>query len=130
MPHTRPTGCVLWLFDGQSARLVRVLSATLQLQDEICSLVENVGASGLAKTASSAFFSQIRAAVDKRVSGPVDRSMRVPLVSDVHYLAATLDPRVLDSQATDIATVVERSFRAIKMYFFRSPLVFSSGQLQ
>lgn len=86
-----------------------MLPATLQLQDEMGSQEETLRKSGLATAASSAVFSQIRAAVDKRVSGPVDRRVRVPLLSDVHYLAVTLDPRVFDPQATDVATVVERS---------------------
>lgn len=105
-----PVAVYLRLFYGQSARLSLVLPAILQLQVEMGSLEKTLRPSGLATTASSAVFSQIRAAVDKRVSGPVDRSVRAPLLSEVHYLAATLDPRVYDSNVTDFATVVERSF--------------------
>ncbi|KAK1862869.1 hypothetical protein I4F81_005436 [Pyropia yezoensis] len=99
-----PVAVYLRVFDGQSARLSLMLPATLRLQDEMNSLEETLRTSGLATTASSTVFFQIRAAVDKRVSGPVGRSVRVPLLSDMHYLAASLDPRVFDPQATDVAT--------------------------
>lgn len=83
----------------------------------------------MAGTASSAVFSQVCAVVNTRVAGPSDRSVRVLLLTDLHYLAGALDPKVFDAQAANAADIFERSFRAISRYFLRSPQVFSSVQL-
>lgn len=122
--------CVyLRLFDGEGMRLSLVLSAKRKLQADTAGMEAKLRAAGAACTVSPAVFQRVCAVVQKRVSGPLDRSVRVPLLTDVHYLAAALDPKVFDPQAPDAALHVERSFEAIRVYFSRLPHVFSVEQL-
>ncbi|KAK1862504.1 hypothetical protein I4F81_005072 [Pyropia yezoensis] len=122
--------CEYWrLFYGEGMRLSLVLPATRKLQADTAGMEAKLRAAGAAGTVSPAVFQQVCAAVQKRVSGPLDRWVRVPLLTDVHYLAAALDPKVLDPQAPDASLHVERSFEAIRVHFLLSPHVFSAEQL-
>lgn len=125
-----PVGVYLRLFDGQSTRLSLVLPATLQLYAKVMALEGELRISGSPSTAPPSVFSQACAAVKKRMCGPTDRSVRVLLLTDVHYLAAALDPTVFDAQAPDVGIIAERAFIAIRTYFVRSPHVFSPLQLE
>ena len=124
-----PVCAYLRLFDGERSRLSLVLPATRRVQADMTAMESALRSDGMAGTASPAVFAQLCAAVKKRVSGPSDRSVRVLLLADIHYLAAVLDPKVFDAHADDVANQVERAFRAIRTYFVSSPDVFSAAQL-
>eukprot|EP00170_Pyropia_yezoensis_P000154 contig_1155_g155 len=125
-----PVCVYLRLFDGQSSCLCLVLPATPQLQAEMASLEVNLRGGGVAGTASSVVFSQVFAVMNKRVAGPSDRSVRVLLLTDLHYLEGALDPKVFGAQAANAADIFERSCRAISQYCLKSPQVFSSVQVE
>jgi len=120
----------LRLFDSQSGRLSLVLPATTQLRQTMGGLGTSLRATGSAGTASAEVFSQVTAAVDKRMSGPVERSVRVLLLDDIHFLATALDPAVFDAHADDVTDVVDRAFDAVRTFFLRSPAVFTPSQLE
>lgn len=93
----------LRLFDGQKAHLSLVFPATHQLQTTMMGMETKLRVSGTAASATPAVFEHINAAVRKPAMGPSDRSVRVLLLGDVHYLAAVLDPKVFDAQTLDVA---------------------------
>lgn len=115
----------LRMFDGQSGRVSLVLPATTQLRQAMGGLDASLRATGSAGAASAEVFSQVTAVVDKRMSGPVDHSVRVLFLEDIHFLATALDPAVFDSHANDVADVVERAFMSIRTLFLSSPAVFA-----
>lgn len=112
-----PVCVYLRLFDGEGTRLSLVLPATLKLQAEMADMEAKLRVSWTAGSASPDVYLQVCGAVQKRVSGPIDRWVRVLLLTDLHYMAAALDPKVFDAQAPDVAVRVERAFEAIRMYF-------------
>jgi len=95
----------------------------------MASLGNTLRTSGTVGTASAEAFSKLTETVSKRVSVPTDGSVHELLREDIHFLAAALDPVVLDSHASDVCDVVERAFRAIRSFFVRSAAVFSPHQL-
>ena len=68
-------------------------------------------------------------AVRKRVHGPKDNIVRLLLLEYAHYLAAALDPRVSDSEASEVAEDGDSAFRAMFTFFTRSPAVFTPDEL-
>jgi len=120
----------LRLFYSQSGRLSLVLPATTQLRQTMGGLGTSLRATGSAGTASAEVFSQVTAAVDKRMSGPVDRSVRVLLLDDIHFLATALDPAVFDAHADDVTDEVDRAFVAVRTFFCVLPRCFTPSQLE
>jgi len=118
------------LFDGEETRFSLVLPATRHLESEMAALAGAMRSEEVVCTASTDVLESLEAVVRKRVHGPKDSSVRVLLLEDIHYLAAALDPRVFDSQASDVDEHGERAFRAMRTFFIRSPAVFNSDELQ
>jgi len=125
-----PVCAYLRLFDGDSSRLSVVLPATRRMKSDMMAMEGAMRSEGVVSTASTEVLSLLVSTVRKRVHGPKDRSVRVLLLKDIHYLAAALDPRVSDSQASDVAEHTERAFRAMRTFFIRSPAVFALEQLR
>jgi len=124
-----PVCAYVRLFDGESARLSLVLPATRRLESDMAALAGVMRSEEVVCTASADVLASLVDAVRKRVHGPKDNTVRVLLLEDIHYLAAALDPRVFDSQASDVAEDGERAFRAMRTFFIRSPAVFSPDEL-
>jgi len=125
-----PVCAYLRLFDGDSSRLSVVLPATRRMKSDMMALEGAMRSEGVVSTASTEVLSLLVSTVRKRINGPKDSSVRVLLLKDIHYLAAALDPRVFDSQASDVAEHTERACRAMRTFFIRSPVVFALEQLR
>lgn len=105
-----------------------VLAAMRRVQASMAAMKSPSGFCGMAGTASSVVFAQLCYAVQKRVSGPSDRSVHFLLQADIHYLAALLDQKVHDALASHLADQVKRASQIIRIYFVSSPDVFSTAQ--
>lgn len=107
-----------------------MLPTTSQLLSTMTGLEAKLRESGKAGSATPAVYAHVNAAVRKRVKGPTHRSVRVLLLENVHYLAAVLDPKGFDAQASFAADNIDRAFQVVTTYFLRSPEVFSLQQLK
>lgn len=124
-----PVCIFLRLIDGEGSRSSLVLPAARNLERDILGLETRLRDSGLAGSASPGVSEQLCAALRKRMSGPIDRSVRVLFLAGILFLAAALDPKVFEAQADDVVVHALPASQAIRTFSLRSPDAVSVEQL-
>eukprot|EP00173_Palmaria_palmata_P001449 Plantae.Rhodophyta-Palmaria_palmata.ctg18085.p1 GENE.Plantae.Rhodophyta-Palmaria_palmata.ctg18085~~Plantae.Rhodophyta-Palmaria_palmata.ctg18085.p1 ORF type:complete len:265 (-),score=47.86 Plantae.Rhodophyta-Palmaria_palmata.ctg18085:161-955(-) len=118
-----PLRVYLRLWDKDKVDITAIFRETLVLQSKMEAVFGKLCSSGaIRRTAKTS----ILRALDARINGPLTLKVRVILLTDIHYLAASVSP---DTDPDCFADIMPRALRAFNKFLVNAPGIFSEEKL-